>query len=935
MTDYRIAPSGRLAFFLARGPKGDLSPITAVITPPVVSAHGVVKDVNPMVFGTPTSKVEPWIALQFKTPVLSTDDMTCGAPAGWAMTAAGPAQAIPDGTPMANYVGSLEPEFALPDKPTLKLGTNVGSITTAPYFPFSIAKNWRRRASGWKGQDVVQTLDGALQTFRPGTVCTSNICYIDTANGQDGRGTPNPVGKWEFVFNDANPGDPTVGGLVLSSNAATITPLPDKSRPGMLVDGVQKDVVLAYDVQYKPGASYWALWLMQTITQAKGINGARNVRIFSPGNSIDDADAGDPFAVDANLLNWLKLDSGKSPEWLRFMDSTLWYGGTSNAVHPEDLVSADDFTWNGRLRQSSPATVNPTGTRVLSIVEVRPYDLTVSPFVYDNRPTPNSSASPFGLPLPHRLLPPKPGWWNGGSPGWYAVEMMTKIDHDLMTGQTVTLGSGGDSAPPPDRIALTGGAATAMAPLYGASSKVYVTGPRSFLFLGYSSALTTGLSNTASVGLSAAKGDLRFPFNVYIDSPRQGTIPPQTCCAAVNKLPGGGYHLNVPMMFTPEATRWLAETVRDHFEPGHPLLVEVGNENWNMGCNGDYCAAMGNLQNPPLGQVGFAAWISIQAHQIFMDVFTAAGRGDDIVCGFGTQYGWPDRHTAGLVNYLNKYNTDNPTAPARLDALLTGAYVDVPHDAPFVAAWASVVPDNAGSSQHGTQWPWTLEMCHELMRYHVLYEANANDPVNGLHAKHRKYLAGFKLPANQAKPPIVIGYEGGVESIVPPGVDTAGSAIRNALTLDGFYHPSNKHTLNALFRSLDIGGYDALNYFSLSGPHYGASLWMLVAHALQRAGDGKANQFWLTDGKCHDLDNEAVALDAWKTWAALANDAPAVVPIPIPTPTPTPVPTPTPTPIPPPKPTILETFVKAGKLVVQNRSAKELIQALRDILGGQ
>jgi hypothetical protein len=157
---------------------------------------------------------------------------------------------------------------------------------------------------------------------------------MDTYNSQDGRGTPNPVGKWEIVFDDSNPTDPTTVGLILGASNATITPLPNQSRPGKLVDGMLTDVVKAYDIQYKPGTTSWVLRVQMAIVQAKGINGARNIRVFAPGNSIDDPDSTDPFAPDANLVKWLQLDGGKAVEWVRPMDGMNYYGGVSTRSTP-------------------------------------------------------------------------------------------------------------------------------------------------------------------------------------------------------------------------------------------------------------------------------------------------------------------------------------------------------------------------------------------------------------------------------------------------------------------------------------------------------------------------------------------------------------------------------------------------------------------------
>jgi hypothetical protein len=81
-------------------------------------------------------------------------------------------------------------------------------------------------------------------------------------------------------------------------------------------------------------------------------------------------------------------------------DELLWWR-VSNAVYPDDLVSADDFTWNGWVRQSGPTMAVPTGTRVLNVVEVRPYTLAEFPVVHDSRPTAGAVPSPDGAPHPY------------------------------------------------------------------------------------------------------------------------------------------------------------------------------------------------------------------------------------------------------------------------------------------------------------------------------------------------------------------------------------------------------------------------------------------------------------------------------------------------------------------------------------------------------
>jgi hypothetical protein len=182
-------------------------------------------------------------------------------------------------------------------------------------------------------------------------------------------------------------------------------------------------------------------------------------------------------------------------------------------------------------------------------------------------------------------------WWNGGSAGWYAAVAITDADHNLRTGQAIVMAAGDDpTGPAPTALRVTNGTKpAATANLAGLNAKAYVLGPRAFLFTGYTS-LTDSLSNTATVVQNAAHGDARYPFRVYVDNRRArapsrrkraapwwtGSTARACTCASRSSSP------SMPCGGSPIL-------VRDHLEPGHKVMVERGNENWNSQLNGDYC----------------------------------------------------------------------------------------------------------------------------------------------------------------------------------------------------------------------------------------------------------------------------------------------------------------------------------------------------------
>ncbi len=79
------------------------------------------------------------MAYQLQTAIKPGQAVTYSAPAGWASTAMGPAPAIAAGSPVNNYAGQLEPQFAV--TPTMKVGANHSSGAATSYSPCPIGQD--------------------------------------------------------------------------------------------------------------------------------------------------------------------------------------------------------------------------------------------------------------------------------------------------------------------------------------------------------------------------------------------------------------------------------------------------------------------------------------------------------------------------------------------------------------------------------------------------------------------------------------------------------------------------------------------------------------------------------------------------------------------------------------------------------------------------
>jgi hypothetical protein len=119
------------------------------------------------------------------------------------------------------------------------------------------------------------------------------------------------------------------------------------------------------------------------------------------------------------------------------------------------------------------------------------------------------------------------------------------------------------------------------------------------------------------------------------------------------------------------------EAVRDGTPAGMKHRVEYSNEPWNfvfvqnhyfqtMKVHNDWLKAQGQTTADPANELQWYTLRAGQVHQIFKDVFTAAGRGDDIVRVMGSQGGNPGV-TAEIAAYAHR-------AKIAFDELAIGTY---------------------------------------------------------------------------------------------------------------------------------------------------------------------------------------------------------------------------------------------------------------------
>ncbi len=506
------------------------------------------------------------------------------------------------------------------------------------------------------------------------------------------------------------------------------------------------------------------------------------------------------------------------------------------------------------------------------------------------------------------VSPPDPGFAffsNGSQGSWTVVECVTSTPHNLKTGQSLGVIAGTYS------FTMSNGSGATIA---GVTLKnfqgypVFVTAPDKFALYTFQGAVT-GVATGIPGLINNAIGQTTVGYTVTMTIPVLGTIPPEAHAQIAAALPGAGVHVNIPIALTDAASAAMAVKYRDNFPRGRKVFVEFGLEQWNFPNNWIYVQGTGSLglwgTVAKTGRMAGSAIRTGQHHQIWIAIFNQpdingnTNRGNEIVCCYGSQY-TNSSITDSMVTALNTYNSGSPPAQFRMDRLMIAPYQSIPASTSFVQAFASLGSFNSTSKDYLSAAPWSRQAALGLWRHWCKYSQRYNGPTGGF-APQFTSLAAYNLVGGQAAP-VLHGYEGGVQQLVPPGIDTGtlgGFYLGNQVSHDLFYDPDSALCVDAVLQMCQQGGMVLLEYLSmcLRTVSNGADVpfvWGLAGWSGQPAGlgDGSGtttvgtvgpvdgvnpagtpitNKFWGDDGKAHHLDNASPMMQAARDWMDAAN----------------------------------------------------------------
>ena len=639
---------------------------------------------------------------------------------------------------------------------TMQIGYQLSWPSSQPWMPYNANRNWLVRTyNPWAGA-LTSTPDGQPLTFTG--MLSAQFASNTNGNGVDGRHHPVETGTWTITVDDDDTITPLQFGITGNACAA-ISPAgigPPNASPGQLVGGVLRRQIWQISVSRASGAD-WNLNL-SIIATKPGVKGvmqftAANLGLYSPVETDAAApgypDQLDPLGPDRAIVNMVTTPSGKGPATIRLQTGD--YTAYSSVIDADDLLSPSDFSWNARPQLG----LTPTGGRKFNVIAVRPYDLTVSPCICVsvwNHPTglpvnavrlnsggssytaptvtapgvvfgtptvangvitsiPVISSAPCLTPPPITIVdatgtgaiampvaavaPPSVAFGMNGGGGWYCGEAVTDVPHNLKTGQLLLPFVGSSTFNVSSGTAAT---VTGVSLANAGNVVAWVTAPNTFAFYGWTPKITANGVGLPG-GLNNVVGTQTVAYATGILLPTRGTKPYDACAQIAAELSGCGLHIMIPPPTSDACASVIAETICDILPPGRQLLIEYGDEPWNTsGVLWLYTMGAGNLGVfGPAAQTAGSTIRTAQIHQIFADVFTAAGRGGDIVRCFGSQFG-NAAVTAATVKAINAYNAPSPAVPIQFDRLMVAPYPDMPTTAKTPISIPMAAASLAGSN---------------------------------------------------------------------------------------------------------------------------------------------------------------------------------------------------------------------------------------------
>ena len=349
--------------------------------------------------------------------------------------------------------------------------------------------------------------------------------------------------------------------------------------------------------------------------------------------------------------------------------------GTSYTVAPAVYIT-DGF--------SSPT---PRGKRTVLVTSLGTFNPTPgSPgTIYTSDNWPGTTATPSG-PLPYAWTVTNLGFALGtGQPStWAVIEATTASPHYFKTGQIVSV-----AAPAaPTTITLNNSSDTPLVYNVGASPGfgcIWVTGPNTFLYT-----VDTGLTKVTYPGYVQTGAAVTMVATV--NTPGDGVLPYEVAADASNVL-NANVHINVPASATLACHQEIAGRVLATVSRNVLVGVEYTNEHFDTAFGHNWALfSYGYMQTPSLTYDQIYVQRMAQVHQIWVNTFAAAGRGNQIVRLCGGWYGQSPTATNSIAaanaqtSVTVGANTYSYPGGTPVNTIMLGIYPSCPGDLPYVTA---------------------------------------------------------------------------------------------------------------------------------------------------------------------------------------------------------------------------------------------------------
>lgn len=851
-------------------PGTELVPITSITGTPTFLLNG---SSIPIVvngpFWTNTTKTCPWVMYQPSGSFLPTDSLVFETNLGWALSAAGPAQAQLGS--VANYLNQLEPSvgtmggITVPglNQPsstwTMQVGYNMSWGGKSYYYAqYNTMANSLKRGS----DPAVKALAYGLNNHPTLLSVPFNLNPISTNQDSiDGRGTPTITGIYTFAADETNPPHPMVVTATLQTigaNNSFISSIPPVGT------GVGK--TWSWEVTYNPtGVTNYTsiihLSIAGTGVGGGGVWSLANERFFGPNNT----DPGTSFTINKNLANWLTTPGGKTASHLRWIEVTEDLGLNSNMVDIDDQMNPEDFIWGNQH------------INTFQIHTIRHFDTGVSPYTYWSNNWLNSTTpggGPSGAPY---ALPTDPGMLNISGPnnGWFIGEAIHDGTVLLKSGQLISLTPLANSG---TAIPCSNGTGVAVVSLQSESPLIYVTSPSSFVFtlFGY---LTSTAGQPSNINNIIGSNSVAVTGSRVV--PDYGSVGYGVCANLNGQLPNTNHYVNFPNAASDALVTDIITQVLNNFPSGRKIICEYGNELWNDGFDGILtCNVLGNGGAISSGNTPnnvFAIYRAAQIHDICYNVANSmGGRGNEIFRTFGSQYSVP-AVTTKIISTVNSWNILNTGNPIIMHAVHVAPYIIAPSDSTLNSGCASIYYNFPSSIAYNTPYPWTRGQWLDVFRHHIKY----NNLDNGPKGHGRSQLAAMSqyIPvAGQPSGfiPELVSYEGSLQDPVGATISSPNyNPINYGLAHDLCYDPDMFDWEKTMYQMAQFAGFSWFTVYAICMIREleaaGTYEWQHYVWDGQQPGIGSGNLFYQDTLQGHDFENQSTRGAAWQEWTNVTN----------------------------------------------------------------